>query len=83
MQGTNTGHEDGEAMASVGVRLTAQLGRGGCVRSSWVLTLLPPLEADAASTQGTRPAIRIHQGQSFLLRQLYARRLCVAAGRRS
>ena len=25
-QGTNTGHEDGEAMASVGVRLTAQLG---------------------------------------------------------
>ena len=27
-QGTNTGHEDGEAMASVGVRLTAQLGAG-------------------------------------------------------
>jgi len=25
-QGTNTGHEDGEAMASVGVRLIAQLG---------------------------------------------------------
>ena len=25
-QGTNTGHENGEAMASVGVRLTAQLG---------------------------------------------------------
>ena len=25
---TNTGHEDGEAMASVGVRLTAQLGAG-------------------------------------------------------
>ena len=25
-EGTNTGHEDGEAMASVGVRLTAQLG---------------------------------------------------------
>ena len=27
MEGTNTGHENGEAMASVGVRLTAQLGR--------------------------------------------------------
>ncbi len=27
-EGTNTGHEDGEAMASVGVRLTAQLGAG-------------------------------------------------------
>ena len=26
MQGTNTGHENGEAMASVGVRLTDQLG---------------------------------------------------------
>jgi len=25
-QGTNAGHEDGEAMARVGVRLTAQLG---------------------------------------------------------
>jgi len=25
-QGTNTGHEDGEAMTSVGVRLIAQLG---------------------------------------------------------
>ena len=25
-QGTNTGHKNGEAMASVGVRLTAQLG---------------------------------------------------------
>lgn len=25
-EGTNTGHENGEAMASVGVRLTAQLG---------------------------------------------------------
>lgn len=28
MQGTNTGHEDAEGMASVGVRLTAQLGAG-------------------------------------------------------
>jgi hypothetical protein len=27
-EGTNTGHENGEAMASVGVRLTAQLGSG-------------------------------------------------------
>ena len=26
MEGTNTGHEDAEGMASVGVRLTAQLG---------------------------------------------------------
>ena len=26
MQGTSTGHEDAEGMASVGVRLTAQLG---------------------------------------------------------
>ena len=26
MQGTNTGHEDAEGMASVGVRLTAELG---------------------------------------------------------
>ena len=25
-EGTNTGHENGEAMASVGVRLTDQLG---------------------------------------------------------
>lgn len=25
-EGTDTGHEDGEAMVSVGVRLTAQLG---------------------------------------------------------
>lgn len=35
-EGTNTGHENGEAMASVGVRLTAQLGAGwgigGCIR---------------------------------------------------
>ena len=27
MQGTNTGHEDAAGMASVGVRLTDQLGR--------------------------------------------------------
>ena len=26
MEGTDTGHENGEAMASVGVRLNAQLG---------------------------------------------------------
>jgi hypothetical protein len=26
-EGANTGHENGEAMACVGVRLTAQLGR--------------------------------------------------------
>jgi hypothetical protein len=26
-QGTNTGHEDAEGMASVGVRLTAELGQ--------------------------------------------------------
>ena len=31
-EGTNTGHEDGEAMACVGVRLTAQLGHG-CMRT--------------------------------------------------
>jgi len=29
-QGTNIGHEDGEAMANVGVRLTAQLGSTAC-----------------------------------------------------
>ena len=28
MEGTNTGHENAEGMASVGVRLTAQLGNG-------------------------------------------------------
>ena len=28
LEGTNIGHENGEAMASVGVRLTAQLGAG-------------------------------------------------------
>jgi hypothetical protein len=27
VEGTNTGHEDAEGMACVGVRLTAQLGR--------------------------------------------------------
>ena len=30
-QGTNTGHENVEGMACVGVRLTAQLGDGFCV----------------------------------------------------
>ncbi len=32
MQGTNTGHEDAEGMASVGVRLTAELGHGACAK---------------------------------------------------
>ncbi len=32
MEGTNTGHEDAEGMASVGVRLTAELGHGGCAK---------------------------------------------------
>ena len=41
-QGTNTGHEDGEAMASVGVRLTAQLGAG-----FWALVLRFMLDSSA------------------------------------
>ena len=32
MEGTDTGHEDAEGMASVGVRLTAELGHGGCAK---------------------------------------------------
>ena len=32
MEGTNTGHEDAEGMASVGVRLTAELGHGACAK---------------------------------------------------
>lgn len=28
VEGTNTGHEDGDARASFGVRLASQLGRG-------------------------------------------------------
>ena len=45
MEGTNTGHEDGEAMASVGVRLTAELGHGACAKRpcpSWVMALPLP-----------------------------------------
>ena len=32
MQGTNTGQKNGEAMASVGVSLTAELGHGACAK---------------------------------------------------
>jgi hypothetical protein len=32
VKGTNTGQENGEAMASVGVCLTAELGHGGCAK---------------------------------------------------
>ena len=32
MEGTNTGHEDAAGMASVGVRLTAELGHGACAK---------------------------------------------------
>ncbi len=32
MKGTNTGHEDAAGMASVGVRLTAELGHGACAK---------------------------------------------------
>jgi hypothetical protein len=32
VEGTNTGHEDAEGMASVGVRLTAELGHGACAK---------------------------------------------------
>ena len=32
MEGTDTGHEDAEGMASVGVRLTAELGHGACAK---------------------------------------------------
>ena len=32
MEGTDTGHEDAEGMASVGVRFTAELGHGGCAK---------------------------------------------------
>ena len=35
MEGTNKAHENGDAMGFVGVRLTAQLGRG-----LWMLLLL-------------------------------------------
>jgi hypothetical protein len=45
VEGTNTGHENAEGMASVGVRLTVELGHGGCAkrrypRSVMVLPLL-------------------------------------------
>jgi hypothetical protein len=45
VEGTNTGHEDAEGMASVGVRLTAELGHGGCAKRpcpSWVMALPLP-----------------------------------------
>ena len=32
MEGTDTGHADAEGMASVGVRLTAELGHGACAK---------------------------------------------------
>jgi len=32
VEGTNTGHEDAAGMASVGVRLTAELGHGACAK---------------------------------------------------
>ena len=32
MEGTNTGRENAEGMASVGVSLTAELGHGGCAK---------------------------------------------------
>ncbi len=32
MEGTNTGQENAEGMASVGVRLTAELGHGACAK---------------------------------------------------
>jgi hypothetical protein len=32
VEGSNTGHEDAEGMASVGVRLTAELGHAGCAK---------------------------------------------------
>ncbi len=32
MEGTDTGQENAEGMASVGVRLTAELGHGGCAK---------------------------------------------------
>ena len=32
MEGTNTGQENAAGMASVGVRLTAELGHGGCAK---------------------------------------------------
>jgi len=32
VEGTNTGHEDAAGMASVGVRLTAELGHAGCAK---------------------------------------------------
>jgi hypothetical protein len=32
VEGTNTGHEDTAGMASVGVRLTAELGHGACAK---------------------------------------------------
>ena len=38
-EGTNTGHENGEAMACVGVRLTAQLGWGAKAQTSATLYL--------------------------------------------
>jgi len=37
VEGTNTGHEDGEAMASVGVRLTDQLGAAQADDGKWTL----------------------------------------------
>ena len=41
-QGTNTGHENAEGMACVGVRLTAQLGAGDIGRDSR-MSALPTL----------------------------------------
>jgi hypothetical protein len=32
VEGTDTGHEDAEGMASVGVRLTAELGHSACAK---------------------------------------------------
>ena len=65
-QGTNTGHEDGEAMASVGVRLTAQLGHGLCKQ----LDVIAQAIDDHRDTQAPAPEILVQR--SLVLLELLA-----------
>ncbi len=60
MEGTDTGHEDAEGMASVGVRLTAELGHGACTERPCQCSVmaLPLPERWRAPVGGRRCMVR-------------------------
>ena len=68
-QGTNTGHDNAEGMACVGVRLTAQLGRAclraGTVGASYCL-VLSDVRIDEIAHQKTGEQWRCEQEQDVL-----------------